>query len=1063
MTITELVKKRIEELQNDNDFIVLKGFPIPLLKELRTQSKFINDNYLTDDDKYDLKKINDNLNEFLQALLGSDGGLIEFEPFIHLSANFNIEVFFQKKKFIILENNIFDYYPNQSNIIPVDYEKQIIENENIEADEYFTKFYSEAYKIFDKNYVKYIDGLYDEYQNVSIKYLIEGVEDQKTEARKISDTSELPKHYVVFNIDNNDFIKFKEDLFYGKETNIEGILIDKNDNYSSFKKVNELAYLIKKLGLTITFYELDSKIKDSYRNELNDLLKRFWGSKKNPNPVFRELQIYSDPDISKEIISISQGVIVEEVINQYEKAQNSESYSDIFLTAPTGAGKSLLFQLPAIYLSETKGAVTIVISPLIALMKDQVSAMKEERNFDGVAYINSELSLTEREEIIEKIQNGQISIVYLSPELLLSYDLSMFIGNRTLGLLVIDEAHLVTTWGRDFRVDYWYLGQYVNKIRKYYEHKFIIMSVTATAIYQGEHDMVFDTINSLNMNNPILYIGKVRRDDISFDINQIEIPKEAGGHEQFKTELTASRIEEFIKNNKKTIVYCPWTNQIENIRLKLDANIRNRVGVYWGGLDQYEKNDTQISFKNGNISTIIATKAFGMGVDIDDVTVVYHHAPSGHLTDYVQEIGRLARRKDLTGVAKTDFNKKDLKFTKILYGLSSIKQYQVRMVLDKLNKIYSFKRERNLLVSVNDFEYIFNFENIDVEQKVKSALLLLEKDLLNKYRFNVLIVRPKSLFTTVFLKVKSQEDEIFNNLFKDISEYVYNERTEVLSDINRQGKIYKFQLDKLWESRYRNESFPVIKKKFFDKELFTDFGLEILPQIKLDIVLNEPEYETFKKIEYYFNVIHEVLNGFRGFFSKQQLISGLNIKLNNRTLSHRIANLFLSIYSSDIDFSKKYLKLRQPESFIQKRRKGNDIEYRIIDKAYTKVKATMRRRFKENVFKNKDQNQTIFLSATKKSLEKNKGIIRLAYMIETFNLGTYELSGGELPSIFIRINDPLKLNKLAKKDYTNLILKRIEQKQENSVKIMEDFFMSNDNDVNRWDFIEDYFLGRNED
>ena len=126
---------------------------------------------------------------------------------------------------------------------------------------------------------------------------------------------------------------------------------------------------------------------------------------------------------------------------------------DLFLTAPTGAGKSLLFQIPSFYISKNKD-VTIVVSPLIALMEDQVDAIKKDRKFDKVAYLNSNLSLIEREKIIEACKEGNIDILYLSPELLMSYDIRHFIGERNLGLMVIDEAHLITTWGRDFRVDY---------------------------------------------------------------------------------------------------------------------------------------------------------------------------------------------------------------------------------------------------------------------------------------------------------------------------------------------------------------------------------------------------------------------------------------------------------------------------------------------------------------------------------------------------------------------------------------------------------------------------------
>ena len=182
---------------------------------------------------------------------------------------------------------------------------------------------------------------------------------------------------------------------------------------------------------------------------------------------------------------------------------------------------NLFFSITCIYVSQS-GDITIVISPLIALMKDQVNAIIRDRNFDKVAYLNSELSLIDRERVIENCQSGEIDILYMSPELFMSYDIKHFIGERKLGLLVIDEAHLITTWGRDFRVDYWFLGYHVRKVRKYHNLSFPMVAVTATAIYGGANDMVFDSIDSLVMHNPHVFIGQVKRNDIVFAVNNYD-------------------------------------------------------------------------------------------------------------------------------------------------------------------------------------------------------------------------------------------------------------------------------------------------------------------------------------------------------------------------------------------------------------------------------------------------------------------------------------------------------------------------------------------------------------
>ena len=182
----------------------------------------------------------------------------------------------------------------------------------------------------------------------------------------------------------------------------------------------------------------------------------------------------------------------------------NSKYSDIIVTAPTGAGKSLFFQIPAIYLHDKYKAITLVISPLVALMIDQVTEL-EERGIRIGTYLNSSITFEERQSRIEKIKNGEFSLVYLAPELLLSYEIRSLIGERTIGLLVIDEAHLVTTWGRDFRVDYWFLGDHIEKIRKgNYKNKldarpFPVLCLTATAVFGGNDDVVGDLQNSLHL------------------------------------------------------------------------------------------------------------------------------------------------------------------------------------------------------------------------------------------------------------------------------------------------------------------------------------------------------------------------------------------------------------------------------------------------------------------------------------------------------------------------------------------------------------------------------------
>ena len=143
-------------------------------------------------------------------------------------------------------------------------------------------------------------------------------------------------------------------------------------------------------------------------DELTALLQQYWG----PEASFRDIRLYRNPNINSETVNVSQGRIVQTLIDEYENVRAGRDYRDVFLTAPTGAGKSLLFQLPAFYIS-AKGDVTIVVSPLIALMKDQVNAILTDRGFKKAAYINSEISLLDRDSIIEKCKAGEIDVLYM--------------------------------------------------------------------------------------------------------------------------------------------------------------------------------------------------------------------------------------------------------------------------------------------------------------------------------------------------------------------------------------------------------------------------------------------------------------------------------------------------------------------------------------------------------------------------------------------------------------------------------------------------------------------------
>ena len=814
------------------------------------------------------------------------------------------------------------------------------------------------------------------------------------------------------------------------------------DNRSILSVLRKLNFLLSQFGGIVTLKNEDSVDTTVIRPEIKRLLRKYWGEKAD----FRSLKVYRNPNVNKETVEISQGMLVETIIDEYEKSKKGIIPRDLFLTAPTGAGKSLLFQLPAFHISDC-GDVTIIVSPLIALMKDQVKAIINERNFDKVTYINSELNVLDRNRIIENIKTGIIDIIYLSPELLLSYDLSFFIGDRRLGLLVIDEAHLITTWGRDFRVDYWFLGNYIRKSRKYHEGNFPMVAVTATAVYGGINDMVFDSIDSLYMQNPRIYIGQVKRDDIDFVINNFEQIKK--GYDKYKIQQTVNFIKAIVNQGLKTIVYVPYTKHINLISGSLPSDLKDSVASYHGTLDSDLKEYSYKMFKSGKKKVMLCTKAFGMGVDIPDIQVVYHHTPSGLLPDYIQEIGRVARKEGLQGYAMLDYSPQDQKYSKILHGMSAIRQWQLKEVLKKIYAMYvKHGNKRNMLVSVDDFALIFEGA-IDLDQKVLTSLMMLEKDYLARHRFNVLIARPRKLYSTVYAKLSDDDLKVMKRKYPKVY--------EIRQNLGNGKAVVELDLAMLWEKNFSDKSFPVIKRDFYNGHLFDADSLIIKPQIKVSFNLFMAFSEAYNALSDFFELLQEVFSKLTGkYFSQDSFQKELVIGLKDKKKAEKIARFVLSSYSG-YSFENK----SESQSFLQIRSTWGRNDYCVYSAHYMENFAYLLKRF-AYLFENTDSNM-VNKYVTNNDLTM-VSYTRLGYFLELLDIGTYEMKGGENPVVFIRLNDPERIKRDAfNAGYKNLLLQKTLQKFEVSNQIFDYFFCRKFSNEERWSFIEDFFLGADND
>lgn len=289
---------------------------------------------------------------------------------------------------------------------------------------------------------------------------------------------------------------------------------------------------------------------------------------------------------------------------------------DVLAIMPTGGGKSLCYQIPALILD----GITIVISPLISLMKDQVDTL----NSMGIdsAFLNSSLSTYEFNEVMNGIENKKYKIIYVAPERLHSNEFITAITQVKIAQVAIDEAHCVSQWGHDFRISYKGISTFIDKLIE----RPIITAFTAIASQEVRNDIV----NLLRLNNPKIFVTGFDRENLR--INVIK------GIEKKKFLLN------YIKNNSKNsgIIYAATRREVDSLYELLKKNNIN-VGRYHAGLSNDERIKCQEEFINDETNVIVATNAFGMGIDKPNIRYVLHYNMPKNIEGYYQEIGRAGR------------------------------------------------------------------------------------------------------------------------------------------------------------------------------------------------------------------------------------------------------------------------------------------------------------------------------------------------------------------------------------------------------------------------------------
>jgi ATP-dependent DNA helicase RecQ len=358
--------------------------------------------------------------------------------------------------------------------------------------------------------------------------------------------------------------------------------------------------------------------------------------------------------------------------NAINAAIQNKSLLAIF---PTGGGKSITFQLPALMSGENTKALTVIISPLQSLMKDQVDNLERKSITDAVT-INGLLDPIERSKAIERIHDGGANLLYISPESLRSVTIERLLLGRKIARFVIDEAHCFSSWGQDFRVDYLYIGDFIKNLQKKkgLSDKIPVSCFTATAKQKVIEDIRNYFKDKLEIDLEIFRANASRTN------LQYKVFNKDGEEEKYAEVRRLLEVKQC-----PTIIYVSRTKRAYKLAEKLTQDGFN-AKPYHGKMDKDEKTANQNAFIEGSVDIMVATSAFGMGVDKSDIGMVIHYEISDSLENYVQEAGRAGRDESITADCYVLFNEADLDKHFILLN-------QTKLDIKEINQIWKAIKE----------------------------------------------------------------------------------------------------------------------------------------------------------------------------------------------------------------------------------------------------------------------------------------------------------------------------------------------------------------------------------
>ncbi|HMU46839.1 MAG TPA: RecQ family ATP-dependent DNA helicase [Chitinophagaceae bacterium] len=399
--------------------------------------------------------------------------------------------------------------------------------------------------------------------------------------------------------------------------------------------------------------------------------------------------------------------------NAVQAAVDNKSILAVF---PTGGGKSITFQVPALMSGENAKGLTVVISPLQSLMKDQVDNLEKAGITDAVT-INGLLDPVEKAKSIERVQDGSATILYISPESLRSKTTEKLLLGRKVVRFVIDEAHCFSSWGQDFRVDYLYIGDFIQSLQKNknLEDKIPVSCFTATAKQKVIEDICAYFKEKLEIRLEI-FPSKATRTNLHYQVFE-------KGNDDEKYNSVRDLIED---RDCPTIIYVSRTKRAKQLADRLNEDGFNAIAFH-GKMESQEKTENQNAFISGKVQIMVATSAFGMGVDKKDVGMVIHYEISDSLENYVQEAGRAGRDENITAECYILFNEEDLSKHFILLNQTKINIHEIKQIWNAIKFITKFKSsvQKSALEIARAAGWDDNLK--EIETRVTTAIAALEE------------------------------------------------------------------------------------------------------------------------------------------------------------------------------------------------------------------------------------------------------------------------------------------------------------------------------------------------